>query len=198
MPTRLKRYQQTGQLHYITFTCYHRRPQLMSAAAKELFEQTLERVRRWYGFYVSGYVVMPEHVHLLVSEPERGKLSVALQMLKQIVARKRSGGPTLRQNRAKGRATLTMRETVRAPEPFWQVRYYDFNVYTEEKYWEKLRYMHRNAVRRGLVDKPEDWPWSSYRHWLTGVAGTVEIESNWTASKRERMGIVPTIRRRQM
>ena len=54
-----------------------------------------------------------------------------------------------------------------------------------EKTTEKLRYMHRNPVKRGLVARPEDWPWSSFRHYATGVEGTVEIESMWTARKRE-------------
>ena len=176
MPIRLKRYQQSGQLHYVTFTCYHRKPKLITARAKEVFEQTLERVRRWYGCWVSAYVVMPEHVHLLVSEPERNKLSTALQMLKQIVARKLNAG--------------------RSVEPFWQHRYYDFNVWSRRKFREKRWYIHGNPVRRGLVANPEDWPWSSYRHWLTGVEGTVEIESQWTARKRERMGIVAQLKRR--
>jgi putative transposase len=72
-----------------------------------------------------------------------------------------------------------------AATQFWQRRYYDFNVYTEVKTVEKLRYMHRNPVRRGLVEKPEDWLWSSFRHYATGVVGTVEIESEWTARRRE-------------
>ena len=54
---------------------------------------------------------------------------------------------------------------------------------------EKLRYIHRNPVRRGLVDKPEDWPWSSFRHYAAGVEGAVEIESEWTARRRELMGL---------
>ena len=65
------------------------------------------------------------------------------------------------------------------------LRYYDFNVWTDEKRIEKLRYMHRNPLRRGLVEKPEDWPWSSFRHYASGVEGTVEIESIWTAWRRE-------------
>ena len=68
--------------------------------------------------------------------------------------------------------------------PFWQARYYDFNVNTEEKRVQKLRYMHRNPVRRGLAEKPEDWAWSSFRHYATGEVGTVEIESHWTAARR--------------
>ena len=78
---------------------------------------------------------------------------------------------------------------LRAPEPFWQARYYDFNVWSEEKRAEKLRYIHRNPVRRGLVERPEDWQWSSFRHYATGGEGVVEIESEWTARKREAMGI---------
>jgi len=72
--------------------------------------------------------------------------------------------------------------------PFWQPRYYDFNVWSEDKRIEKLRYIHRNPVRRGLVERPEDWPWSSFRHYVSGVEGPVEIESQWTARKREQMG----------
>jgi putative transposase len=69
---------------------------------------------------------------------------------------------------------------------FWQRRYYDFNVLTQTKLVEKLRYIHRNPVTRGLVEKPEDWAWSSYRHWLTGERSHVEIESHWTWTRRER------------
>jgi putative transposase len=176
MPSRLKGYHQTRQLHYVTFTCYHRQQCLGSGYARDVFEQTLERIRRWYDFYIVGYVVMPEHVHLLVSEPERSSLAVALQMLKQVSSRK-----------------LHDRTGAKA---FWQKRYYDFNVFSERKRVEKLRYMHRNPVKRGLVENPEDWKWSSYRHYLTGIEGVVEIESQWTARKREWLGIVPKMKRR--
>ncbi len=75
--------------------------------------------------------------------------------------------------------------------PFWQPRYYDFNVFTRKKWTEKLRYIHRNPVTRGLVAEPEQWRWSSYRHWVSGEKGTVEIESHWTFREREKMGIHP-------
>ena len=174
MPWGLKRFQEAGCLHFVTFSCYQRSPRLGTPSARDVFEQTFEQARRWYGFYVAGYVVMPEHVHLLVSEPERAKLSLALQMLKQNVTRQ-------------------LREAEGGP--FWQARYYDFNVWSEAKRIEKLRYMHRNPVARGLVPGPEDWAWSSFRHYLSGLEGVVEIESQWTARKRERMGIVPVIQR---
>jgi putative transposase len=175
MPWGLKRYQQTRQLHFITFSCYHRAPLLGTEQARHTFVSTLERVRQWYGFYVVGYVVMPEHVHLLMSEPGRGTLALALQMAKQIVSRK-LGAPSRK-------------------EPFWQPRYYDFNVWSQRKRVEKLRYLHRNPVKRGLVASPEDWVWSSFRHYVTGEEGAVEIESQWTARKRERLGVYPTVSR---
>jgi REP-associated tyrosine transposase len=177
VPRGLKRYQQAGDLHFITFSCYRRQPLLGTAQARRVFEQTLERVRRWYGFYVTGYVVMPEHVHLLVSEPERSSLAVSVQMLKQIVAQK-----------LRSRAGAF---------PFWQTRYYDFNVWTAKKRIEKLRYMHRNPVKRGLVAKPEDWAWSSFPHYVTGIEGAVEIESEWTGRRRERMGMPLRVKIRQ-
>jgi len=168
MPWSLKRFQQARCLHFVTFSCYGRAPLLSTPHSKDIFEQTLERVRRWYEFYVAGYVVMPEHVHLLITEPERGKLSLALQMLKQSVA-----------------------QQLRMPEggPFWLERYYDLNVWTEKKRIEKLRYIHRNPVMRGLVARPEDWPWSSFRHYVSGFERVVEVESQWTARKRELLGM---------
>ncbi len=166
MTSGLQRFQKTGDLHFITFSCYRRLPKLGTPRARATFEHSLELTRRSYSFSVVGYVVMPEHVHLLLSEPLEKPLSVALQSLKQSVARLLA---------------------LRAPEPFWQARYYDFDVRSAEKETEKLKYLHRNPLRRGLVNKPEDWPWSSYRHYLTGTVGTVEIESQWTAFKRERM-----------
>lgn len=155
-------------MHFVTFSCYRRQPKLATARACAVFERSLEQTRRAYGFYVAGYVVMPEHVHLLLTEPAAAPLSKAIQALKQSVSRSLA---------------------LRAPEPFWQARYYDFNVWSNDKRIEKLRYIHRNPVTRGLVGRPEDWEWSSFRHYATGVEGAVEIESEWTAQRRERMGV---------
>jgi putative transposase len=160
---KLVRYQQCGCFHFVTFSCYRRQPLLDTAAAYGVFERELEAVRARHGFVVAGYVLMPEHVHLLVGEPHRSSLSIALQVLKQQSSRK-----------LKQRGELQ----------FWQRRYYDFNVWSEEKRVEKLRYMHRNPVKRGLVEKPEQWQWSSFRHYATGELGAVEIESEWTARRR--------------
>ena len=170
MPAGLRRFQHTHNLHHITFACFHHQPLLGSEPARDLVVQTLERVRRWYGFYINAYVVMPDHVHLLISEPERGSLAIAIQMLKQIVSR-----------------TLERQRDL----PLWQRRYYDFNVWSAGKFDEKMRYIHENPVRAGLVRKPEEWKWSSFRHWFYGVESEIEIESQWTARKREWAGLEP-------
>jgi putative transposase len=151
----LKRYQESGHLHFVTFSCYQRQAHLGTPTARDLFEEALERTRRGYRFQVIGYVVMPEHVHLLVSEPGKKSLALSLQGLKLSVVRRSKCNP------------------------FWQARYYDFNVFTEAKRVEKLEYMHWNPVRRGLAENAEDWRWSSYRHYRTGEPGRVEIETTW-------------------
>jgi hypothetical protein len=71
-------------------------------------------------------------------------------------------------------------------EHFWQKRYYDFNVRNESQFVEKLRYIYHNPAKRGLCAREEDWEWSSFPPCATGCAGTVEIECEWTARKRER------------
>ncbi|HEU5457979.1 MAG TPA: transposase [Terracidiphilus sp.] len=164
MPSRLQRFHHSEQAHFITFSCWHHRPNFADPATRPVFEVALERIRRAFLLRVYGYVVMPDHVHLLLSEPGRETLAVAIKSLKQGVSRRLIGD---------------------APR-FWQKRYYDFNVHNQQKFQEKLRYIHRNPVRKDLCARPEDWEWSSFRHYATGQEGIVEIESDWTANKRER------------
>ena len=119
MPWGLKRFHESGQAHFITFTCFHRRPLLESAQARHIFELALERVRRKYQLCIYGYVVMPEHVHCLVSEPERSNLAQAIKSLKQGVSR---------------------RLMATNDDAFWQERYYDHNVRSYDSFVVKLRY----------------------------------------------------------
>ncbi len=162
MPHGLVRYQKEGHTHFITFSCHQRRPYLASDSAKDLFEDSLKRTQLRYRFLIFGYVIMPEHVHLLLGEPEGETLAKAIKALKLSTA--------LRSIR----------------RPFWQPRYYDFNVFSNRKRVEKLRYIHRNPVTRGLVVRPEHYRWSTFNHYATGVSCPVEIESDWTANRRNR------------
>lgn len=149
MPTGLKRYYGKGDLHFVTFSCCKRLPLLKTKTAMTLFVAELVRARAEYHFRLVGYVLMPNHVHLLMSEPPKGSVSTVLQMLKQRVARgmKRDGrSPSL--------------EDGEEPRSFWQPRFYDFNVYNRGKVVEKLHYMHANPVKNGLVKHPRDRAWS--------------------------------------
>jgi putative transposase len=161
MPTMLKRYYGRGDLHFLTFSCYRRLPLLGTAWARNVFVEALTEIRERYEFLLVGYVVMPEHVHLLISESSKCTPSIVLKVLKQRVSRdlRRNGdgpGQDLRR--------------------FWQVRFYDFNVYSEEKRREKLEYMHANPVVRGLVTNPKSWIWSSFWFYETGETGLVPID----------------------
>ena len=169
MPWSLKRYQESHQSHFLTFSCYRRQQKFQEPLLRDLFVRCLEQTRVRFGLRVYGFVVMPEHVHLLVSEPNVDSLATAVQSLKLAVAKR----------------APTVSPSVLATPPFWQKRYYDHNVRDYEKFIEKLRYIHRNPVMRGLVEKPEDWSWSSFRHYVSGEAGVVEIESEWASRRRE-------------
>jgi putative transposase len=187
MPTGLKRYYGGQDMHYITCSCYRRDAWLGVPSRRTLFLKILEEVRRAYDFVVAGYVVMPEHIHLLVSEPEKGNLSLVMQVLKQRVARSvlselRLGRvPTLSQRARKDGAPRRI-----SPEHFWQARFYDFNVWSAAKHVEKLRYIHRNPVRRGLVLEPEQWEWSSFRTYAYGEPGLVVVNAPGSARLRVR------------
>ena len=164
MPKGLRRFYGGGDLHYITCSCYQRKPFLGSASRRDLFLKIFEEVRQKYEFQVVGYVVMPEHIHLLIGEPDDRSVAVAMQVLKQRMAR---------QCLARGRSRFVEDA---APPPFWYPRSYDFNVFSQKKVAEKLDYIHWNPVKRGLVASPEQWGWSSYRYYALGEDGPVKIE----------------------
>lgn len=173
MPKGLKRYYGHDYLHFLTCSCYHRQPWLASARGRDLFLQILEEVRQRYAFVVVGYVVMPDHIHLLISEPERGTQSTVMQVLKQRYARR-----ILAKKRNAAQGKLWPGE----PQHVWQHRFYDFHVRSERKRVEKLRYMHRNPVKDGLVQVPEQWAWSSYRSYAYDEEGMVKI-NQWPAAQ---------------
>ncbi len=154
----MKRHTGRRDLHFITFSCFERRPFLQGKRARNLFVKILGEVRARLGFRLIGYVVMPEHVHLLIDETPSALPAKVIQVLKQRVSR------TIRGTRrgARGQLALPFPGDVAEHRRFWQRRYYDFNVYSEKKLREKLDYTHENPVKRRLVSHPRDWPWSSW------------------------------------
>jgi len=178
---RLNRCYGHGFLHFITFSCYRRLPFLQPQPRRDLFLRILEEVRRSYRFVVAGYVVMPEHVHLLLSEPERGDPGIVIQVLKQRFAR-----AVLRELRARRLpAQQSLWGASSASQHVWQARFYDFVVYTRKKRMEKLHYIHQNPVRRGLVLEAGQWRWSSFRDYA-GEAGPVLVNEPLPAGMRVR------------
>jgi putative transposase len=163
MPYGLRRFQKAEALHFITFSCFHRLPFLETPGAKDTVEAILERIRARHHASVYAYVLMPEHVHLLINEPPSIVLAQFLKALKQTTSRK------LKQDR----------------DRFWQDRYFDRNIRGEAARSEVIRYIHRNPVKRGLAASPEHYRWSSFSHYATVIRGAVEIESEWTARLRD-------------
>src|SRR5271157_3374565 len=164
MPRGLRRFQESGQSHFVTFSCYRRLPYFATPEMFDQFVRSLENMRRRFELCIYGYVVMPEHVHLLLSEPPQARLAEAIHYLKLSFAKR------MRSLRPEDQ-----------PGSFWQKRYYDRNVRDAREFTVKLRYLHRNPVKRGLVKEPGVWKWSCFRHYALREKGTVELESEWTA-----------------
>lgn len=191
----LVRFQESRQSHFVTFSCRHRRAYFVSAELFEMFVQCLEDMRLRFDMCVYGYVVMPEHVHLLLSEPALARLAEAIHFLKLAFAKRArplrfplAQIPEAQVSAQSTGANLghTPTSSFSSDSSFWEKRYHDRNVRDRAEFVAKLHYMHRNPVKRGLVRTADEWQWSSYRHYALREIEVVEIESEWTARDRER------------
>ena len=147
MPTGLERRYGRGDLHFITCSCYRKLPLLRSGDSRDVFVKILAEIRDRVGFALVGYVVMPEHIHLLISEPPEGTPSMVLQLLKQDVSR------CLDRETGHGGQSLPK---------FWEPRFYDFSVWS--------------PVKRGLVSHPKDCVWSSFSFYANRERGLIQID----------------------
>jgi putative transposase len=168
MPRAGQRFHQSGQSHFLTFSCYRRRANFISPETCDLMEVCLENMRGRFAMRLR----ICDHA---------GARSSAQQ-------RTRAGHYSRRHAFSK---ELSFVKRLRCPSSavesgsFWQKRYYDRNVRDAREFTVKLRYLHRNPVKRGLVKEAGDWKWSSFRHYALREIGIVEIESEWTARDRE-------------
>jgi putative transposase len=171
---RRRRFNEPGQPRELTFSCFHRYAFLAHDRTRLWFLETLEDARARFGFQLWAYVLMPDHVHLLVcpgGAPQR--MSRFLQAVKERVARQAIR--YLQANSPEWLARLRVREGTRVRHRFWQPGGgYDRNITTTEALRAMIDYIHANPVRRGLVAKAEDWIWSSAR-WYPGIR-PVKIE----------------------
>jgi putative transposase len=166
-----------GDAHGLTFSCFQRRPFLTRDRTRIW---TLEAIRKAcldHRFDLWAYVLMPEHVHLVV-RPRLQDYSTSgfLKTLKQSVSMK-----ALAFVRKQAPKFLAWMED-RRPDGcvtyrFWQrARGYDRNLWNPRYIWELIDYIHANPVRRGLCDRPEAWLWSSARFYLSGEPGRLPID----------------------
>ncbi len=109
--------------------------------------ESIDKVRNKKGFLLLGYVLMPEHAYFLIAPNQCKTISKAVQCLKWY-----SSTQLLTALRHRGKFETKL----------WQLRFYDFNIFTKKKLLEKLNYCHMNPVNRGLVDSPDGWLFSSF------------------------------------
>jgi len=163
-------YYEGNHLHFLTASTYRRARLFDSEPFQKVFIQTLAQLRTELGFHLLGYVLMPEHFHLLIWPQQQANPSRIIASLKQRTA---TYILKLLKQDSQSDWSQKMLEAVRLPDSVhdeatyrvWQRRFYDFNVWSENKRLEKLDYMHANPVQRRLVDSPAAWPYSSWRHY---------------------------------
>ncbi len=176
---RLRRtYNDEGHAHFLTFSCWKRLPLLSKDRSREWFVEALAKSLKEYNFGCWAYVIMPEHVHLLVYPHAREyKMGNWVASLKLLVTHR--AVKYLRQHQPSFlEKLLDSQPNGRQAYRFWQPGGgVDVNLWTEAKIWEKIDYIHNNPVRRGLVVNPGEWRWSSYPDYANArTVGPVAID----------------------
>jgi REP-associated tyrosine transposase len=175
------RYFAPGQLQFITASTYRRVPIFSSPRFCREFVNVLDSLRSEFNFSLLGWVLMPDHFHLLIWPRPAESTSRIVQQLKQ-----RTAARILRILRAnpgnrwcaRTLARLRLPASVHGPSVYrvWQRRFYPLGIYTERKRLEKLNYMHGNPVKRGLVSSPDLWAWSSFRFYHPGDDSLLKMD----------------------
>jgi len=168
MRTHRHTYDLKGHAHFITFSCYKRRRLLDIDDSKRIVISYLASGIKKHAAQCSGFVIMPDHVHVLMRFPESVRLGEFVKQLKRM--------SSFRIKKLSSHALPEYGSTIDPGDPTWQRGYYDFNVYEYDKLLEKLTYMHENPVKAGLVDKADDWAFSSARWYANGRSVGVPIE----------------------
>ena len=169
----VRRFDILGQARFLTFSCYRRVGLLSDPLTRDAFVEHLEAQRVRLGFDVIAWVVMPEHVHVVVV-PKDGELGAVMRGVKQGFGKR-----MIRRWRERDEPVIGSLTDSDGIVRFWQRGGgYDRNVRDLDELREKVNYIHQNPVKRGLVERGEDWVWSSARDYL-GVKGVIEIRKRW-------------------
>jgi len=166
------RFNDNSYVHFVTTRTYESRPYFRNEEFCRILMDELGFYAEKYGFSLLGYVIMPDHVHLLLwwDKVEKPDLNISkiMQGIKGATARQIIGLTTGRLEHMLQPCSMTVPKSTRSHKRklryrLWQHGFYDFNIYAEEKLVEKLNYIHHNPVKAGLVSLPDDYKWSSYK-----------------------------------
>ena len=161
----VKHYDIFGDAHFLTFSCYHQIPLLSKDRTRLWFVEELNKARTKHQFDLWAWVIMPEHVHLLIRPRLRNcKISKILASIKKPVSYKAIR--FLQENNPEFLERLTVRTARGTQHRFWQAGPGDdHNLYEPKAIHNAIEYIHNNPVRRGLVRFANDWLWSSACDW---------------------------------
>ena len=163
---RRRSFDHPGHAHELTFSCYHGYELLSRDRSRNWFVDALEEARRKHHFLLLAYVIMPEHAHVLtLPEPLSYGIRHFLKSVKQPVSRRAMN--FLKKTDPTWLERLTARQPGgKVERHFWQPGGgYDRNIFSTKALMSAINYIHANPVRRGLVEDPLDWEWSSARWW---------------------------------
>ncbi len=167
-------YDHPGHAHFLTYSCEKRLPLLDSERTRRWVIEEMAATRHRLGLQIGAFVVMPEHVHVLVRCPEGVSVSSVLGSLKRPVSA--NAKAWLAEHEPGWVEQLTVTRGGRRTFRFWQAGGgFDRNIWEQKTLAEVVDYIHANPVRRGLVEKPADWEWSSARFWV-GMEGVLEMD----------------------
>ena len=170
LPRKTRRaWNEPGHAHFLTYSCLHRIKLLNSDRSRGWVVQAMERLRHEQNVALWAYVIMPEHVHLLICPHDD-----EYQMRRILAVLKRPVSDAARDYLVRtGQTAWPKRLTVIYPSRkvfrFWQPGGgFDHNIFKEKTVPTVVDYIHENPVRRRLVDRPADWEWSSAEYWEGG------------------------------
>jgi REP element-mobilizing transposase RayT len=169
-----------GSIYYVTTNIYKRLPIFSSSSFIIPLLDSLNFYRFQHSFSLLGYVIMPNHLHLLIWPDGHSSIEEIMRDFKKFTAVRLE-----RQAEVEKRADwlaafkLAGQTTGRSKNKVWQDSYWDTIVYGERILRQKLNYMHRNPVRAGLVQSVEEYPYSSYRNYVQGDQSLIEVDTDW-------------------
>ena len=168
----MRRLGEPGVARFLTFSCYKRLPLLNSVPWRDEFTSSLAAAKQRCTFKLVAWVVMPEHVHLLMADwDDDWPISRCLTAIKKPIAQR-----AIARWRAAD-ASILRRIAVKTGHRYWQAGGgFDRLIRTHTELWETIEYCHQNPVKRGLVSTSTDWAWSSARWYAGERAGQISID----------------------